>query len=411
MRRAVVNEMGVAIVVGVGLAAASAWALAHYIEHHCSVPQPLGLCEVLIKSPPWAFLTGVAAAPAVLLTWYWRTTQKNEEIALGKAQESLAKRQERSTRFVEAVKLLAEGDKLEARLGAVYSLESLVRDSAEEHARVVETLCAFVRQHGVDVLEDGTAVKKQPIDVQAAFTTACRLGSGDARLLDFRESRLRGIEWTGPNGGVRIDLTNADLREAVFLNAWFLDSFMGGANLENADLQGARLDADLEGANFTNARLNDANLTSAALTSARLTGATLIATKFTDANLGSARLEGATFLDTDLERANLQNAHLEQARLTTCNLRDANLERAHLKGAVIAHADLRGARLGSADCEGVHFEAINLSEVDLSGTLLRHASYDSRTLFPKTFDASAHEMARIPTLQELEEQERAKASG
>jgi uncharacterized protein YjbI with pentapeptide repeats len=390
--------MSVAILVGVGVAAASGWELEKYVQTHCSGTTVVGLCKALVDSPPWAFLTGIAAAPAILLTWYWSTTQKNEDIALGR-------RQERSMRFVEAVKLLAEGDKLDARSGAVYSLESLARDSKEERARVVEALCTFVRQHGVDVVDDGTAVTKQPADVQTAFAVVCRLADVKGRTLDLRGSRLRGIEWTDPNVRVqRIDLTKADLRDAVFRDAKFEDALLGGANLENADLQGARLQAYLGDATLTNARLSGSDLSSAILTSARLTGARLIGTNLTGANLASARLEGATLSGTILDGADLRDAHLEQTSLTTCTLQGANLERAHLKGAVTADAKLKGARFGGADCCDAHFEATDLREVDLAGAMLRGACYDSRTQFPNAFDPEAQGMLKVPTLRERDQQ-------
>ena len=37
------------------------------------------ICEAIASNPPWLLCSGIAAGPSVLLTWYWRTRQKNRD--------------------------------------------------------------------------------------------------------------------------------------------------------------------------------------------------------------------------------------------------------------------------------------------------------------------------------------------
>jgi hypothetical protein len=133
-----------------------------------------------------------------------------------------------------------------------------------------------------------------------------------------------------------IDLRNADLRRAN----------LGGANLERALLSGS----ELQDSNFTNANLRMANLDDAVMSFARFDKAQL-----QKASFQRALMSGAGFQDTQLQGAILFGADLRTASFYGADLRDANLGAALLKGAT--HDDgtvwpkgfnwrTRGVRLG-----------------------------------------------------------------
>ncbi len=254
-------------------------------------PTDGSLCWVLARNPPWPLLATIAAAPSVILTWYWRTVHKDTDIRQKQFEIDLAKREERSKRFFEAVQLLTH-DKLDARLAAVYSMESLAKDVQEEHGRVIETLCAFLREHGNSTPEapDGILVGFiiQATDVQAAFTVIGRMQSRSENL-DLRGAALESIE------GIELDLSRANLTVANLRNA----------NLRRANLASAHLeDALLEDANLRNANLERTILAGAFLERANLAGVNLIG-----AILIGAHLEGV-----DLDGANLEGASLTDAK-------------------------------------------------------------------------------------------------
>ena len=105
--------------------------------------------------------------------------------------------------------------------------------------------------------------------------------------------------------GVRLDLSNADLRDAN----------LKGANLRFADLSGA----DLRHAN-----LQDANLRFADLSVADLSGANLSGTILRRADLSVADLSGANLIGANLRLTDLRGANLSDADLSDTDLRWAN---------------------------------------------------------------------------------------
>src|SRR4051794_38038085 len=85
-------------------------------------------------------------------------------------------------RFTRAVDQLG-GERLEVRLGGIYALERIARDSKHDHPQVVELLSAFVREHAALSAALGPAHPPArtdrprsalPADVQAALTVLGR---------------------------------------------------------------------------------------------------------------------------------------------------------------------------------------------------------------------------------------------
>lgn len=107
--------------------------------------------------------------------------------------------------------------------------------------------------------------------------------------------------------------------------------------------------ANLSGANLSGANLSDANLNGADLNDANLSGADL-----NDANLRGANLRDANLRSADLRDANLCYADLCYADLSDADLRDADLSDADLRGANLSFALIDGfvyqlSRIGSSN--------------------------------------------------------------
>jgi hypothetical protein len=164
---------------------------------------------------------------------YFRTSAAN-------LQAQIAEQGHITDRFTKAVEQLGN-DKLEVRLGAIYALERIARDSRRDHGPIMETLIAYVRENApwppkgdAEGLEELLAVavsadggsrggptdEEKPVradeeparakprtDVQAALTVLGRR------------------EWRHDVEGVSLNLAETDLR---------------GANLHSAVLEGGR---------------------------------------------------------------------------------------------------------------------------------------------------------------------------
>gem|GEM_PF-1286056 len=268
----------------------------------------------------------------------------------------------------------------EVRLGAIYALEKLLRDSEELHWPIMEILCAYVRNnakearprtkavataYAVDskernevqqkLIADHEANNLKPlfVDVQAALTV---IGRRPESRRDF-EARSRNVAKDGQE--YRLDLSGCHLATAKLdglhlQEADFTASCLEGASLRLAHLEGASLLlAHLEGAMLPNAHLdgaslNYAHLEYAFLYQAHLEGATLDDAHLEDAFLNQAHLEGATLNDVHIERASLDDGHLEGASLRKAHLKGASLNRAHLEGASLDGAHLEGATMHQA---------------------------------------------------------------
>jgi hypothetical protein len=241
---------------------------------------------------------------------------------------------ERFTRAIDQLGAVDEkgNPKLEIRLGGIYALERIARDSERDHWPIMEILTAYIRKHApLQEGEDGKLdyVNAEPVteDIQAILTVIGRrirtYGNGEDRPLDLRETNL------------------------------------GGANLNEANLHGA----DLIRANLRNVKFNKANLQGANLERAHLQCGI-----FQAANLQRANLDSTKWSFADLTKADLQGAWLVGA-----DLQGARLNRANLRGAILYTAELRGAYLGAANLQGAHLE-----DAKLQGALgLTQAQVDS----------------------------------
>jgi uncharacterized protein YjbI with pentapeptide repeats len=249
---------------------------------------------------------------------------------------------------------------LDVRLGGIYSLERLARESPEDHPPIVEILAAFVREHAPwppPFAGHREARPRPPTDVQACLTILGR------RVLDYDNDAPIGLAHTALGGAT---LTGAHLERAL----------LTGSHLEGADLFKAHLSAaDLEGAS--------------------LRGAGLLLATLNDTVLWGANMEGARLYGANLEGAALKGANMKDAGLTGANLKDSGLH-----GAVLTGADLTGANLEGAGLEGANLEGANLQGANVRGAVLLNALYDDATIWPNGFDAAAQGAVRRAWPQE-----------
>ncbi|MDP4032229.1 MAG: pentapeptide repeat-containing protein [Pseudorhodobacter sp.] len=260
---------------------------------------------------------------------------------------------------------------IEVRIGAILSLERIAQDSTShdhgrDHVRVMEILCAYLRENAPASGAEERNPKKHPTieewvqslkplreDVALALKVIGRRNA-DQRLVeaawpdppssttfwvfdtqsfaqadspnekamtqaDLSDFWLRLGNWkesVSAYHGYRLDLRATNLQRSDLFEA-----ILGGALLDNARLEGANLgQARLDGASLNEAKLDGANATCASLVAADLRGAGLAA-----AQLVIAQMAGAILCD-----ARLQGAHLTFARLT-----GADLSRAQVDGSTI----------------------------------------------------------------------------
>jgi uncharacterized protein YjbI with pentapeptide repeats len=265
-------------------------------------------------------------------------------------------------RYTKAIEQLGS-DKLDTRIGGIYALERVARDSARDHPTVIEVLTAFIREHSCDPWPPSDHIgqdreRSTRADVQAAVTVVGRRDQKrDMGTIYLDRTILTGASLT------RAALSRAILAEADLTRAWLHSADLSHAILPRTVLFRAILArANLSGAIIQNANLSRAILSDAILTGADLTGAILTGADLSGAKLEAARLDHANLAAANLIRARLVDANLSHADFTRADLTDADLSGAKLWETNLSHAILIGADLSHGLTHGV-----DLSEANLMG--------------------------------------------
>jgi hypothetical protein len=171
-------------------------------------------------------------------------------------------------RFTRAIDQLGHAH-LDVRLGGIYALERIARDSLGDRVAICEVLTAFIRSHAPwPPSLPGQYLETAPIDrvpklqtrvpdVQASLWVLGRGGFADAlgedQWLDLSAVDLRRADLRNARLG------NVDLRFAGLQRAFLAGAHLRGAYLDDSHLEGARLSAaDLEGANLDGTYLQGA---------------------------------------------------------------------------------------------------------------------------------------------------------
>lgn len=208
-------------------------------------------------------VAGTAGAIGIFFTWRNLRQERDKQI---------------TERFTRAIDQLGAEDvhgneKLEVRIGAMYALEQIAKESGNLRTPVIEVLSAYVRMnsstwpktmmHQEEAFRPWDALLHRLPDIQTALDVLKRAGDSD-----------------------RIDLTLTDLRHG-----------------------------DLSDSEFENAKFDEARLEGAILKPARRGKL-----NFRKASFKGAHLEGAILRNVDLKDADFQRAHLHGTTLTHCNL-------------------------------------------------------------------------------------------
>jgi hypothetical protein len=228
-------------------------------------------------------------------------------------------------RFTKAIEQLG-AVKLEVRLGAIYALERIARDSERDHWPILEVLTAYVRENAPRNGPEQSAEKvpeEEPLnaphlraDIQAILTVLGRreMKYDEGRHLDLRGANLRRANLYEANL-IMADLNGADLREADLFRANLREAALRGANLSGANLVMADLSrADLYQTVFVGANLSGVHFNRAHLIEADLSRSKLFETILIDAELGGVKLFEADLTATDLSGAhNLWQSRINEA--------------------------------------------------------------------------------------------------
>jgi uncharacterized protein YjbI with pentapeptide repeats len=258
-------------------------------------------------------------------------------------------------RFTRAIDQLGNGQR-EVRIGGIYALERIAKNSVPDRRAISEVLSAYVRERAPWPPRDSDKQIAPGADSshqEAEDKDTNPRSIGEVPILAIRAADVQaamtvlGRRSPLPEDPAVLRLFNVDLRKAL----------LRGANLEGASLARAHLEA----IDFIEANLEKANLIETCLSGANLMKANLNSAQLIGSDLSSAHLEGADLTNANLENATLRKAHLHQT----------NLGKEQLTGAILDGANLRGA---------------DLSEALITGATLTGAKANGATIWPDDFD-------------------------
>jgi uncharacterized protein YjbI with pentapeptide repeats len=331
----------------------------------------------------------LVAAPIALIRVY--TTERQTRVAeqghmtdrISKAVEQLGAEKTVKRRVTDAEGKEATVEQtvpnIEVRIGGLYALERIAQDSmatdrGRDHIRVMELLCAYVRENApasiAKDVKEGTIDFPEPrTEIQIAMQVIGRR-SPEQIALERGKATQNGAE------GYRLDLRATFLREIEIASMNFAFARFTGAKMEGADLRGAQIErADLRHAQIRSAVLWDAQMAGADLSRAQMEGAEFYRAQMQGADLSYAQMKGA-----DLSRAQMEGADLSGAKMLEANLSYAQMHRTHLCNAEMYRARLSGAQMEGADLTGAQMQGAVLGGAQMEGAVLRYANLQSTDL-------------------------------
>ncbi len=329
----------------------------------------------------WAqIIGGFALLLGIYFTW------RRVEIS----QQTLEVNQDQQVteRFTRAIDQLGASDdkskpRLEIRVGGIYALERIARDSpARDYSTVIEVLMAYVQQNA-----------KRSINVSTASQTTARIEqiSGSKLTDDMIVEIMQPLdERNSPEipADIQAVLSVLGRREEdrlpqhLKVRLVFQGTYLSGATLSNTNFSGVDFSgANLSGVNLSNANLSNAylygtilwkaNLSYANLSNAVLWDANFSQAILFEANLSGAALRKASLSGATLQRSNLSGADLSEADLSTIRTveRDdtSRVVSTWIRGTDLSRVDLSGADLSGADLFQVDLAEANLAEANLTG--------------------------------------------
>ncbi len=254
---------------------------------------------------------------------------------------------------------------IEVRIGGLLSLERISQDSVKydkgrDHVRVMEIICAYIRENAkardarVSLYEkfENNKDPDDPYDPplsDAQFMD--REGINQAfDLEDFisiKALKMWADKLPPPREDIAIALQIIGRRDEKQLQIEAQNEPSYQLDLKRTNLQKSALAGmPLKGILLDQARLQGADLTSVQLQGAKLEGVQL-----QGANLKGAKLQGANLAMAQLQGANLSDARLQRATLIEAQLQGADLTRVQLASAIwVCFAEVSHAALRQLDC-------------------------------------------------------------
>lgn len=318
---------------------------------------------------------------------------------------------------------------IESRVGAIFALERLAKQSQTDYGSIIETLSAYIREQcgsssgfvydGEDPDEDGIS-KQEQVKRLRAWSMAMWKWSSELRknppadradvaaALTVLARRKDGRSWTGADEKeVQPRLSGANLQGAN------LGETMKGLAQDNitisaAHLEGARLSGfDLDNSSVLGAQIKYDHSFGYLIGPKSLVGVVAMSLTIKEAeffpilngaelsfaNMNGSKCSGASFRGARLGRANFENAIAQKVKFGVADARNArfdgtDLSNAEFIGALLRDTTFVGANLSNAKFEGAFLRGAKFEGALLIGTDLMGANEVEAEMIEKAYGTS-----------------------
>ena len=322
--------------------------------------------------------------------------------------------------FTKAVELLGvtyhSGDgkprpAIESRVGAIFALERLAKQSQSDYGSIIETLSAYIREQcgnpsvfiyeGQDPDEEGLCAREKWNRLRAWYDAhwvwvsgltkdppANRADVAAALTVLSRRSKKR-LWKTRKEGETHPNLSGVNLQGAD-LSLVIKGLYQRDTKISNAHLEGIHLPSafDCQQGPLTSPSMRQdpigyvlapKNLTGIRATNFSIKSVEILPV-FDGATLPFADMEGAKLQGIRFRGSTLVNANFENAKVSYGKFGIANLTHANFKGSDLNHTEFIGALLHDAN-----FAGANLSNAVFEGAFLRGSKFDGALLVGTDF--------------------------
>lgn len=310
----------VAAVLAIGLVLAL-WLIPAWVTEFDATGEDLSLSQriqsiSLMRQMILWIAGGIIAIVTLILTWRRdRTARLSVDID---------KDANFTNRYTEAVRQLGD-DSFAIRLGGIYALERIARDSPRDGETILKVLAAFIRR--VSPSENSpfaeySAPIDRGVDVEAAGYVLAQVSKmvPESSPVDLSYTVLTDVDFSGAN----------------FPKANFVHSVINRSTFDRAKL---------DGANFSMADLGLSKFDLASLVGIDAFGANLLNTTFKESTCQKSNFRNSDMSGSNFDLCNLEDANLCGVKFLDTTFRNAKLKGADISGSNHSQADMRGSDL------------------------------------------------------------------
>ncbi|MBN2355994.1 pentapeptide repeat-containing protein [candidate division KSB1 bacterium] len=209
-----------------------------------------------------------------------RASEKNVEVLQD---------QQVTERFTRAIEQLGS-EKLEVRLGAIYALERIAKDSPKDHWTVMEILTAYVRENSkwTEEKDEEWRIFTKDRNLQRKIDIKAKIDIQTIITILGRRSHIG-------NEPDRINLSETDLRLYKFINSDFTNAVFYKTHFDGAYIKNTRFDNSyFISASFFQTDIINVSMANTQLADAKMNPSFLVSIDFKDAKLTGIDLRGCS---------------------------------------------------------------------------------------------------------------------